>query len=128
MKSKRLFIIVFLIFVVLAFLHLFAIFDTNSVLADFKTVVTNDNVSEELLSTKLSHYYNENANDNLTQVDISRRFVCHNFKSGVMYVNYTFKISDGNGVLLRGSHNVDSKWYIEKVCGKWVVTDIVEKP
>jgi hypothetical protein len=100
--------------------------DTDSVLQDFRDCVSGE-VSENLKDSALYElYYNANAES--AEVKVRRNFVIHNFTKGVIYANYTYHVFDKDGNEVRGSHKVPTKWYIEKINGRWSVVDIDERP
>ena len=63
--------------------------------------------------------------DNL-ELDID--FVKHNFKEGYMYVKYSYDINKNDENNRVGAGGVESKWYIKKIDGRWIVYKIEEDP
>jgi hypothetical protein len=105
------------------------VIDTNSIVFDFKNCISGKDISDDIKETELYYmYFNDDEVGYVTDVNVRRYFVLHNFHKGVMYVNYTYKTFDKSGKQIRGAHKVSSKWYIEKQNGRWLVYDIDENP
>ncbi|MBR4866733.1 MAG: hypothetical protein IKU11_08590 [Clostridia bacterium] len=51
-----------------------------------------------------------------------------NHDSGYVWVRYTSKAYDREGIMVTGSSNVYSRWTLERQDGIWVVTSIQEHP
>lgn len=104
--------------------------NTNSVINDFRSII-NNKIDDEIAYGELERYKIPEFDDVVykrTYSKIKRKFVFHNFGKGVMYIKYTYCAYDTNEKLITGSKDVSSKWYIEKRNGRWVVTEIEEKP
>jgi len=58
------------------------------------------------------------------QIDftITRRFVLHNFRTGYIWVQYTYLVYDEAGELLSGSLKARARWSIRKTNGAWDIT------
>ena len=107
------------------------LWSTNSVIDDFKNCVSANEQAQEVKNTNLYMYYyfGDNFTDIVdTDIKIKRKFVLHNFNKGVMWINYTYYVYDDKGTCIKGSHDIDSKWYIKKVDSRWIVYDIDEAP
>jgi hypothetical protein len=61
------------------------------------------------------------------EVSIIRLFTIHNFREGYIWVRYTNKSENVEGLRM-GSHRVLAKWRIIKDNGKWSIVEIFEKP
>ena len=125
--NKKLIILYVLIFIIGFYLSI--LFTTNSVINDFYNIV-NNNMTKNIPYGELERYQIPSFDDmtyKKTEAKISRVFVFHNFKKGIMYVKYSYIAYDVNGEVITGSTNVYSKWYLEKENGRWIVVDIEEK-
>lgn len=111
-------------------LYITLILDTNNVIDDFIACVKNQNIREEVKDTELYNWYNYKNTEiiNDATVDVKRIFVFHNFKQGVLCVNFTYKMFDENGNEIRCAHNVNSVWHIRKNNGYWNVVEIEQRP
>ena len=126
MKKK----IVLLCVLILVAIYFLMLYNTNSVIKDFYSVV-NNKMKEDISYGDLEIYKIPSFRGmkyKYTDAKIKRVFVLHNFRRGVMYIKYTYIAYDENDVLITGSSEVDSKWYIQKINGRWIVTDIEERP
>lgn len=130
MKGKK--ITVVLLILVLGIVYSIILFDTNSVIDDFKDCIKNAVVSDTVKESMLYNYYNcsdvyerEICDAN---VNIIRLLVCHNFHKGVMFVKYDCETLDSNGEHIYGGSNIYAKWYIRKENGRWIVYKIHEDP
>lgn len=102
--------------------------DTDTLITDFQHVIL-ENMSEDVDYGALEWYdrYNrENAKD--IYINLKRKWVCHNFNKGIVFVKYNIELYDELGDCIRGAWNVDSEWCIEKKNGRWIVTEIHEMP
>ena len=122
--------IIIIIITLIFFIYGILVFDTNSVVEDFLSCVNNQNIHKEVKNTELYQWYNYKDDEimNSADVEIRRRFTFHNFKKGIMYINYTYQMFDKYGNVIRSSHNINSIWHIEKRNGRWYVVEIDEGP
>jgi hypothetical protein len=63
-----------------------------------------------------------------TNLKLQRVFAWHNFNKGTLWIKYSFIATNSSGKTITGSWNVPVKLTIERVNGKWEVTDIHEPP
>ena len=106
-------------------------YSTNNVIEDFKACVSGKDVSNGVEDAQLYKYYNYKADNGRAvdaDVEIRRLFVLHNFKKGVMYVEYSCETFDEEGNTVYGAAGIPSKWYIERNNGRWEVVEIEEDP
>lgn len=127
MKGCKKIMVVILAFIIL--IYLLILFNTNTVIEDFKNCIRGENISQELMSTELYQYFDD-FNGRITDVDVNvtRWFVLHNFHKGVMYIKYSYEAFDKNGNHIKGASNVFAKWYILKINDMWEVIKIEEEP
>lgn len=104
---------------------------TNIVINDFKKIICNEPIESIVKDSALydSYTIEHQSNKNLTyaDVEIKRIAVLHNFHKGYMLVNYSYERYDHNN-RINGSWNIYSTWTIRKQNGRWIVTDIKERP
>lgn len=126
-KRLILILLLLLLFVIIACVSM--LYNTNQVIDDFKNVVSGSIDRNVDYGELLERYDVFNCKGfERADVEIRRTFVMHNFKRGIMNVNYTIYAYDKDGVVIYGSHNVPSTWHIEKTNGRWTVVKISEAP
>ena len=106
--------------------------ETDSVVEDFANCIAGNVTQEDIENSELYRYYNRSElyDDNVCSatVNVKRIFVLHDFHHGVMCVKYDCEAFDGDGNHIYSSSNVNARWHIKKRNGRWIVTDIEEKP
>ena len=126
---KKLYVIIVVIVLILTFVYILMYRDTDSLEIDFHNIVCNqknNNVNYGALN-RYDYAQHYNIKD-VSGLKLRRNFVWHDFNRGCIYVQYSFNISYNDSDVSPGAHKVHSKWYIEKQNGRWVVTDIDERP
>ena len=92
--------------------YILGFFDTNEVLDDFYNCVRYQKYTDSALDRYVPNDLDEvSAGAN---IDITRRFVFHNFFKGFMLVNYSYNLYDSKHEESKGAHDVNSLWFIEK--------------
>lgn len=127
MKIKAIVVaVIFLLFAAILY-YLFIILPTNVLFVEAKNIFNGGAYAQE--GDPLARY-NFEYRKNAVSVEswVRRIWVWHNGQKGYMLVNYTCRYFDADGEAVSWSVGIDSKWYIEKQNGKWVVTDIEEAP
>lgn len=125
---KKLILIIIFLFIVV---YVSMIADTNSVIRDFKDVISGIEKGDVIRNSALSRYsvYGQTKTDvSRANIKIIRLITLHNFHKGFIKVKYSYERYDQNNHRINGSWNIYSTWYIEKINGKWVVVRIKEKP
>ena len=121
-------VIVFIIVGILLVVYFIFLFDTNSVINDFRDVVKGE-IEQNTEYGALMRYDSTGYPDfSKANVQVHRLFVKHDFKEGHMYVCYTIELYNDKGENIAGSWNVISKWCIKKIDGRWQITNIQEAP
>ena len=135
MKKKRKMIIAMsalLFIIILSIIYILMLHETDSVVEDFVNCIAGNVTQEDVESSELYRYYNRSElyDDDVCSAtaNVKRIFVWHGFKHGVMCVKYDCEAFDDNGNHIYSSSNVNARWYVEKRNGRWIVTDIEEKP
>lgn len=122
---KKLSIIIFLLIIIF---YIISFVNTNSVIYDFKNCVSKQIITNTALDAYIGCYNEEKGPVTSSKIEIHRRFVIHNFNKGIMYVKYSYKLYNKDGVIIGGAHNIPSTWFIEKNNEHWLVKKIKEKP
>lgn len=102
--------------------------DTLSVLSDFNHSVKTQKSTYSSFDRYIGNYSIYDGPIVLTDSKIYTLYAIHNFKKGVMYVNYSYEHYNDNNEVIGGSYRIKAKWYIRRKNGKWIVYDIDEKP
>ena len=126
--EKKKITIVFILLLIISSYCYFMYHNTDSIITDFKDVVT-FNENKDINYGALKRYYkSENRGIKITNAhaEVTRDLVYHNFKNGVMYVQYKIMRYDDLGNHVCASR-VQAKWYIKKQNGRWIVTAIDEQ-
>lgn len=124
MNKKTLILSIYIIVILSGYLSM--LFSTNSAIKDFYDVI-NSKMSEKTSYGELVRYkvYSfDGKTYKIKNAKVNRVFVFCNSKKGAMYVKIKY---DENKNVTEGIHNVYAKWYIQKINGKWLVTDINDK-
>lgn len=125
-------IIIVIITTIFIGIYAVSVCDTNSVIIDFENCIKDTVLSNDVKDSELYKFYcrtdtyHENVSD--ANVKVRRLITLHNFKRGVMIVNYDCEAFNDNHKHIYGSSNVYAKWEIEKKNGRWIVVDIKEQP
>ena len=77
---------------------------------------------------ELSQYYYDNPDIVKTEIDIQLITTSQKDNTGVVWVQYSARYYNQQNNLIQGSSEVISRWEIEKVNQKWIVTDIDDLP
>ena len=77
---------------------------------------------------ELSQYYYDNPDIVKTEIDIQLITTSQKDNTGVVWVQYSALYYNQQNNLIQGSSEVISRWEIEKVNQKWIVTDIDDLP
>ena len=104
--------------------------DTNSLVEDFANVVSGTTI-EGVQYGEMERYDVVDdfiKRDRVEGIKLEREWVWHNFKKGYMEVLYSYYYYNQYGERTYGARRIESKWYIEKINGRWVVVAIEEKP
>lgn len=134
--KKKIIIVLSIIALILANVLMWV--DTNSLIVYVEDVFKGEVPFSEVENTPLNDrgYYVKRDNsiadskDEIIErvdIDISRRFVLHDFFDGFMFVKYSCYGYNQKGEEIYGSI-VNSKWIIHKEDGQWRITDIIEGP
>lgn len=125
-RASKVFIVVLIVVVTLSSLSMRI--STNQ-LVDYAERVMRGDISEsETEGSVINTYNNSDLMFAKSDCSIKTIFVVHNFKRGIMIVNYSFSIVDSNEEVIRGASNIFSLWEIEWLSGQWVITEIHERP
>jgi len=91
-----------------------------------------DEIKDTLLSNYYRHFDEEEIFDGEKIKDIKVKlktvFTLHNFKTGVIWFNYSREIINEEDEVIYGSWKDSVKMNIKEVNGKWHITDIYEQP
>ena len=112
---------------VLSLVYAVLLFDTNSVIENFKDLANGTPQQGVDYGELVNYDYSNYSGTSRPEVQISRRFVLHNFKEGYMNISYYIEFLDDTGKV-DGAWGGPAKWYIKKIDGRWQVTDIQEAP
>ena len=66
--------------------------------------------------------------DVIRKARVTPLLALHNFKEGIVYVNYSAEARNQEGECVWGAWMIESKWYIRKENGRWVITEVAEAP
>ncbi|MBE7045935.1 MAG: hypothetical protein E7396_00820 [Ruminococcaceae bacterium] len=126
---KHRFISILFILIVMAALQYFSYRDTDSLERDFLDMVTLNEKSNVDYGELKRYRYDMHAGTKVAKVtaELERYGVYHNFRKGVIFVQYTIMWEDAQGNNLNGCI-VDAKWFVKKKNGRWLVYDIKENP
>lgn len=97
----------------------------SSLFREATTVMLNKQIGKDCLQRYDTSRYGNEAERSARIVPL---FVIHNGQKGYAYVCYSYDVKNKDGTLLCASSSTFSKWKIERLDGKWNVTNIVEKP
>lgn len=86
-------------------------------------------LNEQIGENHLQHYDTGRYGD---EVERSARIipllVVHDGQKGYAYICYSYDVKHKDGTPLCSSKNILSKWEIERIDGKWSITNIKENP
>lgn len=92
----------------------------------FSTITNVNKPAENLGNLEIYYITDDEAVNEKHDIDfISAKFQENN---GYIWVRYYSEAYDKNGEITSGSWNILSRWELEKVDGKWIVTSIIEPP
>jgi hypothetical protein len=121
-----------IIVIILIFMYVTMLFDTNSLMVEVKEVFMWKVDRAETDGRAISMY---NDSDRAANVDLGyvslrlvRLFTLHNFRSGYIWAVYSYAAYDTQGEIITASWNVRTKWYIQKIDGRWEIIEIIEPP
>ena len=117
-----------MLFATVVVVYLWMLLSTNSVVRTVENVYCGNisvNDDSPMHMYDLSSRYSDIAH---AELNITRLFVIHNGRHGVMYVVYSCEYRNSDNKVLNASIWVPSKWEIEKKDGEWTIINIEEKP
>lgn len=86
-------------------------------------------LNEQIGENGLQHYDTGRYGDEVKRsARVIPLLVVHNGQKGYAYICYSYDVKNEDGTLLCVSKNVLSKWEIERIDGKWSITNIKENP
>ena len=121
---KKLFI--FLIVVLIIFRGIM-VYTTNDLINYVERIMLNEIPLEETEGTRF-HLYQSKSKYTIdkAEVSINRGWIFHDFKKGVINLNY--RVAQYSGEKCVYFSSAPSEWLIEKKDGKWEIVKIIEKP
>jgi len=118
-----------LLVIILIIIYIIMLSDTNSLIADVKSVMKGEVALSETDGTPLQLYnFSDLLSNAKVNVKITRLFVLHDFSDGYMWVEYSYETVKNNNEYMPGSWRIHSRWTIHKANGKWEITEIQEDP
>lgn len=124
--KRRVYIMLIVIAFALIIVYASLLISVLPVIRDVKAILLN---KKPAYSSEVARYDTSFlGTDVIRKVRLTPLLALHNFKEGIIYVNYSAEVWDQEGNCIWGSWMIESKWYIRKDDGQWVITDVIESP
>ena len=102
---------------------------TAQVMRDVKDVIYGRVDHEQIAGTKLEHFdFTDGYPDAKVSLSMGRIFVLCGTQHGCMWVRYSYDVRSKSGDPGPAGSGIISHWEIEKINGKWEITDVSEHP
>ena len=132
---RKKFIIICILLLIGVVLYIFSLLSVRTIIYEVKDVFEGKVSKSETDNTPLElyNYYHDRLKANyVIETSVRPVFVIKGWKRGTIFVRYEYWVYDEDGNILWGFANrfpvPPSRWTIEKIDGKWQITDIFEAP
>ena len=135
MIIRRIFKTICILLLIGVVIYIFSLLSVCTIIHEVKDVFDGKVSKSETDNTPLElyNYYHDRLKSNyVIKTSIRPIFVIKNWERGTILVRYEYWVYDEEGKILWGFANrfpvPPSRWTIEKIDGKWKITDIFEAP